>query len=114
MAGLMVDPEPRNCRVSFVDPKGLRHSVDVVAATRNEAAIRALAAFHECGFGDSPDGLFNDVVLIVESMQVESHEVAIAEAKRWLRRHGRPRDVALRSRLKALFPESVRKHLGND
>jgi len=45
MAGLMVDPEPRNCRVSFVDPKGLRHSVEVVAATRNEAAIRGLPPF---------------------------------------------------------------------
>jgi hypothetical protein len=38
---------PKNCTVSFQDSDGVRHSVEVGAATLYEAAVLALKAFRE-------------------------------------------------------------------
>ena len=75
--------EPRTCRVSFIDRDGMEHSVEVVAKTRNEAAVRALAEFRRMN-RDKSDGLmgphFSDK-LTVRIMSEESHEVTVAQAQ---------------------------------
>ncbi len=45
---------PKNCTVSFQDSDGVRHSVDVGAATLYEAAVLALKAFREVNCGPGP------------------------------------------------------------
>ena len=41
--------QPRICIVSFTDPEGISHSVEVPAATLYEAAVFAVAEFRKAG-----------------------------------------------------------------
>lgn len=89
--------------MSFVDSDGLEHSVTVVARTRNEAALRALARFDQSEFA-RVNGPFRGDRLKVESLIEESHGIGVGEALAWLElRHGTPREIAVKSELRALF-----------
>ena len=97
---------PQPCRVSFTDSDGLEHCVQVVARTRNEAAVRALAQFRRMnrGKGDVLNGPYLSDKLTVRIMSEERHEVTVAQAEAWLERHGVPAEMALKHELKGLFP----------
>ena len=92
--------------MSFTDREGVEHSVQVVATTRNEAAIRALAQFQRTRNGEfvSMHGPFRTDKLTVRIVSEESHQVTVARAQDWLEAHGSPAEMALRHRLKQLFP----------
>ena len=84
----------------------MAHSVRVVASTRNEAAVRALAEFRRMNRDrtDSLTGPYRNDKLTVRILSEESHEVTVAQAQDWLERHGVPAEMALRHELKGLFP----------
>lgn len=44
------------CTVSFTDPEGISHSVDVSAATLYEAAVQAVAEFRRGGLFETHVG----------------------------------------------------------
>ena len=102
---------PQPCRVSFTDSDGLEHSVQVVARTRNEAAVRALAQFRRMNREkqDALNGPYMSDKLTVRIMSEERHEVTVAQAEAWLERHGVPAEMALKHELKGLFPAPSRK-----
>ena len=80
--------EPRACRVSFIDRDGMEHSVQVVARSRNEAAVRALAEFRRMN-RDRGKGLMGPYLsdkLTVRIVSEESHEVTAEQAQDWLER----------------------------
>ena len=106
--------EPQQCRVSFTDSDGLEHCVQVVARTRNEAAVRALAQFRRMNREkqDALNGPYMSDKLTVRIMSEESHEVTVAHAEAWLERHGGPSELALKHELKGLFPEAASGHRG--
>ena len=45
-------PGPRCCVVSFTDPEGVTHSVEVAAESLFEAAALGLCEFRKCGFAE--------------------------------------------------------------
>ena len=96
-----------------MDRDGLEHSVQVVARTRNEAAVRALAQFRRMNREkeEALSGPYLSDKLTVRIMSEESHEVTVEQAQAWLERHGVPSEMALKHELKGLFPAptSVRK-----
>lgn len=97
--------EPRACRVSFIDRDGMEHSVQVVARTRNEAAVRGLAEFRRMN-RDKGEGLLGPYLgdkLTVRIMSEESHDVTVAHAQAWLERHGVPSEMALKHELRGLL-----------
>ncbi|MDA0207719.1 MAG: hypothetical protein O2795_20615 [Acidobacteria bacterium] len=103
--------EPRTCRVSFTDRDGLEHSVQVVARTRNEAAVRALALFRRMNREDDAlSGPYLSDKLTVRIMSEESHEVTVEQAQDWLERHGVPSEMALKHELKGLFLPPASAH----
>lgn len=100
--------EPRACRVSFIDRDGMEHSVQVIAKTRNEAAVRGLAEFRRMN-REKRDALMGPSLgdkLTVRITSEESHELTVAQAKAWLERHGGPSEMVLKHHLRALFRES--------
>lgn len=78
----------------------------VVARSRNEAAVRALAEFKNTQFSETI-GPYRDATLTVRAVTEESHQVTVADAEEWLERHGSPREVALKHELKKLLPDLV-------
>lgn len=89
----------RSCTVSYRDSEGVTHTVDVSAASLYEAAVLGLKAFEDTGWADHPVG---ELDVIVKSPAVR-HQVPVVRVKNWLRSAGSPRDVALKSRLRALL-----------
>jgi len=87
----------RECQVSFVDQRGIRHSVTVYASTVLEAAAAGLKQIRETEMiGD--DGVEN---LTVDINTTTSHAVPLFKLKAWLESSGRdPREAALKSKLK--------------
>jgi hypothetical protein len=86
----------KHCMVSFVDPGGIRHTVEVEADSMFEAAAAALESFraHAC----SP-GLASE--LQVQVRTAVTHTVTLKKLKDWAERGGRsPRDTVLRRRIK--------------
>lgn len=94
---------PHPCRVSFTDIDGLEHSVVVTAHTRNEAAVRAMAAFGRSKFSEQMPGLYHNVVLKVCKLNEESHEITVQQARDWLKKQGVPAEMSLKSELRELL-----------
>jgi hypothetical protein len=89
----------RSCTVSYRDSEGVTHTVDVSATSLYEAAVLGLKAFEDTGWADHPVG---DLDVIVRSPAVR-HQLPVVRVNNWLRSAGSPRDVALKSRLRALL-----------
>ena len=87
----------RECQVSFVDQRGIRHSVAVYASTVLEAAATGLKQIRETEMiGD--DGVED---LTVDIKTTTSHKVPLFKLKAWLESSGRdPREAALKSKLR--------------
>jgi len=87
----------RECQVSFIDQRGVRHSVAVYASTVLEAAAAGLKQIRETEMiGD--DGVED---LTVDIKTTTSHKVPLFKLKAWLESSGRdPREAALKSKLR--------------
>jgi len=88
-----------NCTVSFLDPEGIRHSVEVEANSLYEAAVLAIKVFtdHDCEPGASAK-------LEVTIPNPITHEVTPKQLKDWLKRTAKsPRDLVEKEKLKELL-----------
>ncbi len=90
----------RACTVSFSDPDGLRHSVNVQAETLYEAVALAVKEFREHDCAPGPVAL----------MEVEArspgvtHTVTMGKVRDWLESSAKsPRDRLAKERLKGLL-----------
>src|SRR5437868_3634440 len=90
----------RKCIVKFRDGDGVEHEVEVVASSLYEAAALGLRRFRRCDWSREPS--FQAGTLEVEVWdQPTLHRVKVAELEKWLEREGgKPRDVALREKLR--------------
>ena len=93
----MVSMAIRECKVCFVDQRGIRHSVAVFASTVLEAAAAGLKQIRETEMvGD--EGVED---LTVDIKTTTSHKVPLSKLKAWLESSGRdPREAALKSKLR--------------
>jgi hypothetical protein len=92
----MVSMAIRECKVSFADERGIRHSVAVFAGTVLEAAAGLKQIRETEMIGD--EGVED---LTVDIKTTTSHKVPRSKLKAWLESSGRdPREAALKSKLR--------------
>jgi hypothetical protein len=91
--------------VKIRDGDGVEHAVEVAAASLCEAAALGLQRFRRCDWSREPS--FQGGTLSVELWEEPTiHRVIIAELERWLKREGgKPREVALRDKLRNVLRE---------
>ncbi len=97
----------RTCFVSFQDPQGLEHSVEVDAASVYEAAALGLQAFRVSEFsGCVRPGKTTRLVVTIRRLEAQ-HEVRVGQLEDWLTSGARsPSEQVLKGRLqKLLRPE---------
>jgi hypothetical protein len=90
----------RACTVSFTGHDGIRHSVNIQAATLYEAVVLAIRAFreHDCG-----PGAASQLEVEARSPGV-THTVNMAKVQDWLRSSAKsPSDKIMKERLKRLL-----------
>jgi hypothetical protein len=93
----------QKCKVSFVDRRGVHHSVEVQAGAVFEAVCRASAIFKHSVVED-PTWAAEFVVFVVE--KPNTYRVKTEEMKKWLARNGRsPRELMEKKRLKEMLGE---------
>ena len=88
-----------SCIVSYLDSEGLRHTVEVEAASLYEAAVLAMRTFrdHEC-----EPGLISQLEVEIRSSVI--HTVTPKKVHEWLKGGARsPRDAILKERLRELI-----------
>jgi hypothetical protein len=94
-------PGPRACVVSFTDPEGLTHSVEVVGESLFQAAALAVAEFRRCGFTEAGVGPSTRLRVAVKA-PATVHEVRFSRLEAWLQSNGRsPKEQALKADLRA-------------
>jgi hypothetical protein len=87
----------RECTVSFVDGRGLRHSTAVYAGSVLEAAALGLKQLRETGMLDDDAALELTVELVTRS----AHQVPMNKLRTWLDSAGKdPREAAMKARLR--------------
>ena len=87
----------RECTVSFVDARGVRHSVMVYASSVLEAAAAGLKQIRETEMIED-DGVLD---LTVDLITTTSHKVSLSKLKAWLESSGRdPREAAVKTKLR--------------
>jgi len=89
----------KECIVSFLDPDGIRHAVEVQAGSMYEAVAAALEAFrqHDCRPGMGSE-------LEVQVRCAVTHTIAVRKLKHWADLGGgSPREVVLKDRIKDIF-----------
>ena len=91
--------ELRTCTVSYKDVEGVTHTVEVSASSLYEAAVLGLKAFEQTGWSDHPVG---EMEIVAKSPAVK-HRVPVVKVTNWLRSAGSPKDVALKTRLRAIL-----------
>jgi hypothetical protein len=92
---------PQQCIVSFVDPDGLRHSVEVQAGSMYEAAALALRTFrhHKCGPGEASR-------FEVEVRSSVVHTITVRRVQEWLGGSAKdPKEAATKHRLRELLTD---------
>ena len=86
-----------HCTVSYLDSEGLRHSVEVEAASLYEAAVLAFRTFnlHECAPAEMTK-------LEVEIRSSVVHETTVRRVREWLSGGARsPKEAVTKERLRA-------------
>ena len=87
----------RECKVSFVDTRGIRHSTTVHATTVLEAAAVGLNQIRETEMV-SDEGVLE---LTVDLTTTTSHHVPLSKLKAWLANSGRdPKEAAMKAKLR--------------
>lgn len=102
-ANMVMLHSTRLCRVSYIDSDGLRHSVEVNAASLYEAAVLACKTFqeHEC-----PPAPMHEIRVEVTSSVV--HTLTQKKLDAWLDADCRsPKERVTKDRLKALLCDSA-------
>jgi len=87
----------RECHVSFVDARGVQHSVTVYASSVLEAAAAGLKQMRETEMIED-EGVLD---LTVDLTTTTSHKVPLSKLKSWIESGGRdPRDAAMKAKLR--------------
>lgn len=87
----------RECHVSFVDGRGVRHAVAVYASSVLEAAATGLKQMRETEMIED-EGVLD---LIVDLTTTTSHKVPLSKLKAWLESGGRdPREASTKTKLR--------------
>jgi hypothetical protein len=95
----------QKCKVSFVDRRGVFHSVEVQASTVFEAVCRASAIFKHSVVED-PTWAAEFIVEVRE--QPKLYRVKTEEMRRWLSSSGRsPKEHMERNRLQGLLDSDI-------
>ncbi len=87
------------CIVSYLDTKGLRHTVEVEADSLYEAAVLAVCVFrrHGCEPGQASQ-------LDVEVRSAVTHTVKISKVHTWLNGGARsPKEAVIKERLRTML-----------
>jgi hypothetical protein len=94
----------RICVVSFCDPDGIRHSVEVSAASLFEAAALALKEFRTSSLADAAKpALATRLVVTVKAPGTE-HELTVQQLERWVNGGAKsPKEAALKASLRGVF-----------
>jgi hypothetical protein len=90
----------RLCIVSFLDPDGIRHSVEIEAKSLYEAAVLAMSTFrhHDCQPGPA-----SQLEIRVTSPSV-THTVTVKKVREWLEGGAKsPNEKVTKERLKGLL-----------
>ena len=91
---------PKSCTVSFQDSDGVRHSVEVGAATLYEAAVLALKAFREV---DCAPGPASQLSVDVRNPSV-THTLSKQSVENWLNGGAKsPKEMMEKQRLRDLL-----------
>jgi hypothetical protein len=92
----------QTCSVTFIDSRGVRHTVDVLADSLFEAAALALAALKKDGWTD-PIGPATRLEVEVRAPAVK-HAVSVIQIERWLQgATTSPNERVRKDRLKMLL-----------
>ena len=87
----------RVCQVSFQDPHGMRHSVEVTATSLYEAAVLAIKAFQDSDLSDAARPGTRTTLKVTLRRDTESHEANVGEVEQWLSSQGKtPKEQALK------------------
>jgi hypothetical protein len=90
----------QRCTVSFTDPTGITHSVEVSAASLFEAAALAVAQFRRSGFTDAAPGAGASLSVTVHA-PATTHSLRMSRLEAWLESAGKtPIEQALKVRLR--------------
>jgi hypothetical protein len=90
----------RICTVSFTDPDGLRHSVNVQAETLYEAVALAVRAFREHQCAPTPMTAFE----VEARSPAVTHTVTMRKVEDWPRSSAKsPADRIMKERLKGMM-----------
>lgn len=93
------------CTVSITDTNGMTHSVEVVAESLYEAAVRGLRKLRDDGW--TPRGHGSSRMTIearpLSQERVVRHSIAISRLLTWLEIHTGPRDYAKQAELRRLL-----------
>ena len=97
--------ELRTCRVSFQDPAGLVHCVEVTAASLFEAAALAVKAFRTAEWMNSGPG--SGTLLEISVLRpVARHRIPLGKVMAWLESNGRtPKEQASKQRLREMLDD---------
>jgi hypothetical protein len=77
----------RKCRVSYCDPNGLEHTVEVTADSLYEAVAQGLRVFRENDWIDEVGCGRTAISLAVTYPEVQ-HKVSVQDFERWLESQG--------------------------
>ena len=92
----------QTCSVTFIDPRGIRHTVDVLAESLFEAAALGLAALKKDGWTELA-GPATKLEIEVRPPSVR-HAVSVMQIQRWLQgATTSPNERVRKDRLKALL-----------
>ena len=90
----------QRCTVSFTDPTGITHAVEVSAASLFEAAALAVAQFRQCGFTDVALGAATSLSVTVHAPAL-THSLRMSRLEAWLDSTGKsPSEQTLKVRLR--------------
>jgi hypothetical protein len=93
----------RTCRVSFFDPNGIEHSVEITADSLYEAVAQGLRAFRYAEWAADIGRGQTKIRVVVKQPEVE-HTVRVRDFEMGLESNGRsPAEMILKTRLRELL-----------
>ena len=98
----------RKCKVSYCDPGGIEHTVEVTADSFYEAVARGLRVFRENDWIDEVGRGQTTISVAVTHAKVQ-HKVRVQDFERWLALQGRtPAEMSLKNRIRELLDSGAR------